>query len=358
MKPRKRVVTAEDVQSSLYYFHVQQGNEELPQNPRTEFAIPKENESVIDRNLSLRRKPVGLLRGNTASISQLRESTSRGTSGSNIPMRKPVGSLSSKIQPEMHSSALNQMSPLSIRSLTASNISPVIKDDKDGHSSNQLENMRPLSTKHMSSHQTIKSPPNCANDEIKSLATDLERLNSTNSIRRKRVPSTQLYGSMSSKSTVTNLTNETETTTDGSESEIRDVKSKTDSDLLITVIRRDPSSGAQWNVGRIIDPPAIDVSSESTSFTGRSAIRRATDGPLFVEVYNPGYDKFISNASSDFKSANGQKSSYESSYEQSPAKTFKRRIWAEVSRLSDNGKGSRTSVTPMIAVVCHTKVPS
>jgi hypothetical protein len=55
----------------------------------------------------------------------------------------------------------------------------------------------------------------------------------------------------------------------------------------LTLIRRDPASGAQWNVARIEDPTVVDVSS-----TG-SASKRKLGAPIYVEVHNPGYSKFL-----------------------------------------------------------------
>ncbi|TKA73115.1 hypothetical protein B0A49_03411 [Cryomyces minteri] len=57
----------------------------------------------------------------------------------------------------------------------------------------------------------------------------------------------------------------------------------------LTLIRRDPTSGAQWNVAKIRDPPVLDVSSEST----KSQRLKRAGAPLFIDVYNPGYTKFI-----------------------------------------------------------------
>ncbi|KAJ4303756.1 hypothetical protein N0V90_002657 [Kalmusia sp. IMI 367209] len=57
----------------------------------------------------------------------------------------------------------------------------------------------------------------------------------------------------------------------------------------LTLIRRDPASGAQWNVARIEDPPVPDISSS----TFNEPARRKAGAPLYIEVTNPGYSKFL-----------------------------------------------------------------
>lgn len=58
----------------------------------------------------------------------------------------------------------------------------------------------------------------------------------------------------------------------------------------LTLIRRDPASGAQWNVARIEDPPILEISS-LTSNDPRS--RKKMGAPMYIEVLNPGYSKFL-----------------------------------------------------------------
>ncbi|KAF3045123.1 hypothetical protein E8E12_009431 [Didymella heteroderae] len=56
--------------------------------------------------------------------------------------------------------------------------------------------------------------------------------------------------------------------------------------ISLTLIRRDPASGAQWNVARIDDPTITGISSNGLS-------ERKPGSPLYIEISNPGYSKFL-----------------------------------------------------------------
>lgn len=58
----------------------------------------------------------------------------------------------------------------------------------------------------------------------------------------------------------------------------------------LTLIRRDPASGAQWNVARIEDPPVLEISSSSLNDPSG---RRKMGAPMYIEIFNPGYSKFL-----------------------------------------------------------------
>ena len=99
----------------------------------------------------------------------------------------------------------------------------------------------------------------------------------------------------------------------------------------LTLIRRDPASGAQWNVARIEDPAVIDVSS-----TG-SASKRKMGAPIYVEVHNPGYSKFLHshNGSSPFAHNHDPSLPLERNSSEQPTKgetIFRRRLWMEGSQ--------------------------
>jgi hypothetical protein len=107
----------------------------------------------------------------------------------------------------------------------------------------------------------------------------------------------------------------------------------------LTLIRRDPASGAQWNVARIEDPLVVDVSS-----TG-PATKRKLGAPMYIEVSNPGYSKFLhSNNGLSSSNCNPNPSlPPERQPGERPAKgetVFRRRLWMEGSRHS-GGFGHR-----------------
>ena len=60
----------------------------------------------------------------------------------------------------------------------------------------------------------------------------------------------------------------------------------------ITLIRRDPTSGAQWNVAKISDPPVTEVSSEMAQSRTPKERYKEMGAPMFVKIMTPGYTKF------------------------------------------------------------------
>ncbi|CZT14622.1 uncharacterized protein RCC_00594 [Ramularia collo-cygni] len=61
----------------------------------------------------------------------------------------------------------------------------------------------------------------------------------------------------------------------------------------LTLIRRDPSSNEQWNVASIHDPPIPEVS--SAALRNPSAAKRTKRGgaPVYLDISNPAYAQFI-----------------------------------------------------------------
>jgi hypothetical protein len=58
----------------------------------------------------------------------------------------------------------------------------------------------------------------------------------------------------------------------------------------LTLIRRDPASGAQWNIACIQDPLSPEVYSSSSNST---STKRPIGAPMFIDITNPGYSKFL-----------------------------------------------------------------
>ena len=86
----------------------------------------------------------------------------------------------------------------------------------------------------------------------------------------------------------------------------------------LTLIRRDPVSGAQWNVARIEDPPTGVVSSSTLT----DQPQRQIGAPLFVEITNPGYSKFLGSESPGIAQVTQPKE----------RNVFRRRLWMEGAR--------------------------
>ncbi|KAF2134654.1 hypothetical protein P153DRAFT_362400 [Dothidotthia symphoricarpi CBS 119687] len=124
----------------------------------------------------------------------------------------------------------------------------------------------------------------------------------------------------------------------------------------LTLIRRDPGSGAQWNVARIEDPPVIEISSTGLN---DSAAKRRIGAPLYIDVFNPGYSKFLHSDSASrppllprpsdmsvqsYQTGMTSRPQAPDSYPGGPPgseNTFRRRLWMEGSQHTNGGFGHR-----------------
>ncbi|KAF2445748.1 hypothetical protein P171DRAFT_359033 [Karstenula rhodostoma CBS 690.94] len=111
----------------------------------------------------------------------------------------------------------------------------------------------------------------------------------------------------------------------------------------LILIRRDPASGAQWNVARIDDPLVMDVSSSTLN---EPMARRKPGAPAYIAVTNPGYSKFLyaqqpavpplvsrnTNASiATYSPAQGSRSANQVEIDREDG-VFRRRLWMEGSK--------------------------
>ncbi|KAF2152479.1 hypothetical protein K461DRAFT_278708, partial [Myriangium duriaei CBS 260.36] len=100
-----------------------------------------------------------------------------------------------------------------------------------------------------------------------------------------------------------------------------------DTGQKLTLIRRDPSTGEQWNVAKIHDPPVDEVSSTSINETNGTARRIKNSGsPLYLEIHNPSY----------------------SAYMAAEERTFKRRLWLDGSKYADHTYSVRHSLSAAV----------
>jgi hypothetical protein len=105
----------------------------------------------------------------------------------------------------------------------------------------------------------------------------------------------------------------------------------------LTLIRRDPASGAQWNVARIEDPPTIDVSS-----LNEPGSKRKIGGPMYIDVTNPGYSKFIQSENSGATQQQNPMTQI-GSQATDIQNAFRRRLWMEGSQYINGGFGHRNN---------------
>ena len=109
----------------------------------------------------------------------------------------------------------------------------------------------------------------------------------------------------------------------------------------LTLIRRDPGSGEQWNVASILDPAVEEVS--STSLMVPTANRRTKKGgrPVYLDITNASYARFVNEAirieRADTRLSTS--SSTSSSENEPPAgdAVFRRRLYMPGSKFSEHG---------------------
>ncbi|KAK1811604.1 hypothetical protein LTR12_014043 [Friedmanniomyces endolithicus] len=110
----------------------------------------------------------------------------------------------------------------------------------------------------------------------------------------------------------------------------------------LTLIRRDPASSEQWNVASIHDPPVLEVSSSNP--LGRGSARRIKRGgaPLYLDITNPAYGQFID---ADRPESRTSTSTHSSDTEPVPEGTFRRRLYMPGSRYGEHSYGHDSSST-------------
>lgn len=117
-----------------------------------------------------------------------------------------------------------------------------------------------------------------------------------------------------------------------------DLDSRPESGTL-TLIRRDPGSGEQWNVASIHDPPVDEVSSSSLLLP--TADRRTKKGgrPLLLDVTNPAYAQFSSDGieRTESRISTSSPSSPSETDPQVPEGVFRRRLYMPGSKFSEHG---------------------
>lgn len=120
------------------------------------------------------------------------------------------------------------------------------------------------------------------------------------------------------------------------------------SGISLTLIRRDPTSGAQWNVAKIRDPPVDEVSSDALHVPSLAQRNRPSGSPMYIQVETPGYNKFLYDddtrprlQSRDSMSSfawsdifNGSGTSTDRTHLAARDPAFRRRLWMEGTRYS------------------------
>ncbi|KAF2635791.1 hypothetical protein P280DRAFT_484311 [Massarina eburnea CBS 473.64] len=116
----------------------------------------------------------------------------------------------------------------------------------------------------------------------------------------------------------------------------------------LTLIRRDPASGAQWNVARINDPLSLDMSSSTLNAPNK----RPIGAPMYIDVLNPGYSKFLHTGLERppalhnrdpelFVDPNAPQPNAPKPHDERVSNIFRRRLWMEGANDPRGGFGHR-----------------
>lgn len=232
MKPRLKNVTAEDINSSLYYLHLDVSDDA---NYAERAHLEGDHEGKL--SFDIQRKPV------TPRIGAEPQPSIPPTRSASQVQRKPL-----RFSEEP---SVLQSSPNDFQSTTA---------EGDGVINRRPLGPRPPQKQASLSRKPLPSFPGIENASI-----------------------------LSSKSPNRNFETSPER---------QPVKN-----FSITLIRRDPTSNSQWNIGRISSQPLFNENVASSDlFPG------ASHGPVFLYIDNPGYTKFHQNTDHHLisKSANDQ----------------------------------------------------
>ncbi|OQO11717.1 hypothetical protein B0A48_03444 [Cryoendolithus antarcticus] len=304
LKPREKVVTAQDVQSCLYYLHMNSANDRGLLNPQPA-ANSANTEATCLQSLQAsgpQRKPVPpprpialaaeLQGSNWSDPPRIARRAVPGQSthdrGSLIKTSAPTANLLPSLPPRVR----HPLPPTP----------PSDQDSEMRRSSLHAENVRLL---RRASHSEQSNPYVHKYPEA-----DLARVSPRSSLAL------------------------------GDESCV-------DPDIgSLTLIRRDPTVGEQWNVATIVDPLVEEVSSTTDL---DSSIRRKvkrSGAPLLLDITNPGYLQFVAPPADRAK---GRKSTSTTSTDDEPAPegTFRRRLYMPGSKYADDHRYSHGNVSSL-----------
>lgn len=343
MKPREKVVTAEDVQSSLYYLHF-----DAPEDEEFKAYVQETDPALYEQTVGppakdstpIIRKPV---RRPLPSLPP--DATAPALSSSNSLKRKPVlppPPLSIKIDAE---NAQHQHQPVQ-PTIPAGPIS-----HRRGRSTElpdtQQENLRPS----MQDRRRWSAQPPARGPSPMRQKAELPFWMQDQPKRRKspaRSPAREPESPYPSKPSF-----------DGRpESGLFSPGAGTPNQgMSLTLIRRDPASGAQWNVGKVKDPPSFDIYSDNLGRPVQERVRKP-GAPLYIDINNPGYSKFLFNPDlssprrsedsvSSFRSGQaGSRNSLQSPTAPTPVDTtFRRRMWYEGARYTADYFGHKKTLS-------------
>ncbi|KAL9121072.1 MAG: hypothetical protein Q9187_002377, partial [Circinaria calcarea] len=274
LKPREKVVTAQDIESSLYYFHVDAPYDEDLRQALSSTEVQQEKVKLDDNNEGL---------SETAREVQ----------------RKPLPSsprLDLGDHPEPPPKILPNIQGVSqeLRDISNARRKPVGGDNKRSiplpESTSSMPARKLLGPRPLHSRQTSVDAAALGVNTRKENVT-LRRWSEQPPASTKTLglPSTpELMHQATSFNTPAKDSSTSGETRRCSRSEERLVRNR---DLSITLIRRDPTSGSQWNVGKISG--SFNGTRDEESPASYDASPGAEKCGFLIEITTPGYVKFI-----------------------------------------------------------------
>ncbi|KAK8227144.1 hypothetical protein IWZ00DRAFT_525111 [Phyllosticta capitalensis] len=326
MKPRQKVVTAQDVQSCLYYLHLDRPEDDdlkkEATSPGANLSSPLE-ERPVNEQAPINRKPLP--------TPPAPPSTGLLPTPSNSIRRKPLQSPALSVTTQMGNLPnLPNLPPRQIPNALTPGRPHHQRQRSNEPPTRRQENFPPGEENRRWSAAPYPDSPNFDNFRpLPSGPFDQPNVNAN-------------YSDATYSSGRPSLS-------DPAPSPPATSPSQSDEGTILTLIRRDPASGAQWNVGKIRDPPSFNLSSENFDKTPQEQrTLRKPGAPLYIEINNPGYTKFIHSdmaPMSPRRSEDTVRSSKSTTSYTPPDTAFRRRIWFEGSRYVADYFGHKKSMS-------------
>ncbi|KAK4574263.1 hypothetical protein LTR86_002024 [Recurvomyces mirabilis] len=297
LKPREKVVSAEDVESSLYYVHIHnEADHEILEQPKRTSADVDASQLAPIIEQPVRNQPPAL---------PLR----RKVSGSALPY--PVND-------QMPGAATQRLSSQPSQRISRKPVNAT--SNNDGPPPVPPHVHLPI----IPSRSLPKPPADqvrrpSLHDENKRLLRHADHSEDNNPYFRQYEPEVK-------------ADSETPDITPGS----------------LTLIRRDPALGEQWNVASIYDPPVYEVCSPTLLVPGAAKRTKRGGAPVYLDISNPGYASFIDKDRPESRISISTQS-FDS--EPPPEGVFRRRLHMPGSRYGEHTYGhsraKSTEDTPM-----------
>ncbi|KAK5114488.1 hypothetical protein LTR62_002423 [Meristemomyces frigidus] len=101
----------------------------------------------------------------------------------------------------------------------------------------------------------------------------------------------------------------------------------------LTLIRRDPALSEQWNVASIHDPPVYEICSPDQLLPALAKRTKRGDAPVYLDISNPGYAQFVDKERPGTRTSTSTQSS---DSEPLPEGVFRRRLYMPGSRYGEH----------------------